>query len=160
MTAASPRCGTCSSTTTGSSAESRVDGTIYPLSEHGLELPPGGPLHVPRPGAALRALSPADARGVRRALNGLAIERLPESLNAAAEAEQFAAKTRRVRLARRTPPGGSIGYTRSYREPSADVVEVSVVSVLEARRRIVDVAMLAVKERAPSRTGVGWTKIQ
>jgi hypothetical protein len=34
---------------------------------------------------------------------------------------------------RATPPVGSIGYTGSYREPSADVVEVSVVSVLEAR---------------------------
>jgi hypothetical protein len=35
--------------------------------------------------------------------------------------------------ARTTPPVGSIGYTGSYREPSADVVEVSMVSVLEAR---------------------------
>jgi hypothetical protein len=34
---------------------------------------------------------------------------------------------------RTTPPVGSIGYTGSYREPSADIVEVSVVSVLEAR---------------------------
>lgn len=34
---------------------------------------------------------------------------------------------------RATPPAGSIGYTGSYREPSADVVEVSVISVLEAR---------------------------
>jgi hypothetical protein len=34
---------------------------------------------------------------------------------------------------RMTPPVGSIGYTGSYREPSADIVEVSVVSVLEAR---------------------------
>ena len=33
----------------------------------------------------------------------------------------------------RTPPVGSIGYTGSYREPCADVVDVSVVSVLEAR---------------------------
>jgi len=33
----------------------------------------------------------------------------------------------------RTTPPVSIGYTGSYREPSADVVEVSVVSVLEAR---------------------------
>ena len=33
----------------------------------------------------------------------------------------------------RTPPVGSIGYTGSYREPRADIVEVSVVSVLEAR---------------------------
>jgi hypothetical protein len=31
------------------------------------------------------------------------------------------------------PPLGSIGYTGSYREPSPDIVEVSVVSVLEAR---------------------------
>lgn len=29
--------------------------------------------------------------------------------------------------------GGAIGYTGSYREPSAGVVSVSVVSVLEAR---------------------------
>jgi hypothetical protein len=35
--------------------------------------------------------------------------------------------------ARTTPPVGSIGYTGSYREPSANIVEVSVVSVLEAR---------------------------
>ena len=33
----------------------------------------------------------------------------------------------------RTPPVGSIGYTGSYREPHADIVEMSVVSVLEAR---------------------------
>ena len=33
----------------------------------------------------------------------------------------------------RTPPVGAIGYTGSYREPCADVVDVSVVSVLEAR---------------------------
>ena len=65
-----------------------------------------------------------------------------ESLNAASEAEQFAQRTAsRSRSegdesgwrARTTPPAGSIGYTGSYREPSADVVEVSVVSVLEAR---------------------------
>ena len=37
------------------------------------------------------------------------------------------------RRARTTPPVGSIGYTGSYFEPSANVVEVSVVSVLEAR---------------------------
>lgn len=35
--------------------------------------------------------------------------------------------------ARTTPPVGTIGYTGSYREASGDVVEVSVVSVLEAR---------------------------
>lgn len=34
---------------------------------------------------------------------------------------------------RTTPPVGAIGYTGTYCEPSPDVVEVSVVSVLEAR---------------------------
>ena len=33
----------------------------------------------------------------------------------------------------RAPPVGSIGYTGSYRERSVDIVDVSVVSVLEAR---------------------------
>jgi hypothetical protein len=33
----------------------------------------------------------------------------------------------------RTPPVGAIGYTGSYREQSPDIVEVSVVSVVEAR---------------------------
>jgi hypothetical protein len=32
----------------------------------------------------------------------------------------------------RTPPEGSLGYTGTYREPSADIADVSVVSVLEA----------------------------
>jgi hypothetical protein len=36
---------------------------------------------------------------------------------------------RRVRI----PSVGSIGYTGTYREPSVDIVDVSVVSVLEAR---------------------------
>jgi hypothetical protein len=36
---------------------------------------------------------------------------------------------RRVRI----PSQGSIGYTGTYREPSVDIVDVSVVSVLEAR---------------------------
>ena len=34
---------------------------------------------------------------------------------------------------RTTPPVGSIGYTGTYREPSVDIIEVSVVSVLLAR---------------------------
>jgi hypothetical protein len=33
----------------------------------------------------------------------------------------------------RTPPVGAIGYTGTFRETSADIPEVSVVSVLEAR---------------------------
>ena len=69
-------------------------------------------------------------------------QRLPESLDAAVKAEQSVRRTAsRSRekedesgwRARATPPVGSIGYTGSYREPSADIVEVSVVSVLEAR---------------------------
>jgi hypothetical protein len=35
--------------------------------------------------------------------------------------------------ARPAPRDGAAGYTESFREPSGDVVEVSVVSVLEAR---------------------------
>ena len=35
--------------------------------------------------------------------------------------------------AERTPPVGSIGYTGSYRERSIEIIDVSVVSVLEAR---------------------------
>jgi hypothetical protein len=53
-------------------------------------------------------------------------------------AEKLASRSRSKgeeagRQPRTTPPVGSIGYTGSYREPSANVVEVSVVSVLEAR---------------------------
>jgi hypothetical protein len=33
----------------------------------------------------------------------------------------------------RIPPAGSIGYTGTHREQSADIEDVSVVSVLEAR---------------------------
>jgi hypothetical protein len=33
----------------------------------------------------------------------------------------------------RTPPVGAIGYTGTYQEASADIPEVSVVSVLESR---------------------------
>ena len=38
-------------------------------------------------------------------------------------------RDRRVRM----PPQGSLGYTGTYREPCLDIVDVSVVSVLEAR---------------------------
>jgi len=39
----------------------------------------------------------------------------------------------RPERAERTPPVGSIGYTGSYRERSTEIIDVSVVSVLEAR---------------------------
>jgi hypothetical protein len=74
--------------------------------------------------------------------HSLAIERSLEPLNVAAEAKHVAQQTaRRPRSqgdesgwrARGAPPIGSIGYTGSYRELSADIDDVSVVSVLEAR---------------------------
>ena len=121
--------------------ESRVDETITRYPSTGPIFLQGGPLYVARPGQ-LYATYPGLTLGEYAALNSLAIERLLELLNAAAEAEHFAQRTAsRSRSegdesgwrARTTPPAGSIGYTGSYREPSADVVEVSVVSVLEAR---------------------------
>jgi hypothetical protein len=74
--------------------------------------------------------------------HSLAIERFLESFNAAAEAKHAARQAARRprsrggesgRRARGAPPVGSIGYTGSYREYSADVDAVSVVSVLETR---------------------------
>jgi len=70
------------------------------------------------------------------------IERSLEAVNAAAEARHVAQRTAwRPRSsgdesgsrARGSPPVGSIGYTVSYRELSADIADVSVISVLEAR---------------------------
>jgi len=121
--------------------ESRVDETITRYPSTGPIFLQEGPLYVPRPGQ-LYATYPGLTLKEYAALNGLAFERLLESLNAAAEAEQFAEGTASSsrpkpdgsgRRARATPPAGSIGYTGTYREPSADIVEVSVVSVLEAR---------------------------
>jgi hypothetical protein len=62
-------------------------------------------------------------------------------LNAAAEAERFAGRSARGSRAdgseprgrEWTGPIGSIGYTVSYREPSRDIVDASMISVLEAR---------------------------
>jgi hypothetical protein len=72
---------------------------------------------------------------------GLSVEVLLGLLNAAARAEQFAERTAsgprseadRSGWRERTPPLGSLGYTGSYQERSREVVDVSVVSVLEAR---------------------------
>ena len=84
---------------------------------------------------------PEQTLGEYATLRGVAIERLLELLNAAAEAEQFVQRTAGPFRAEegqsggreRTPPVGSVGYTGSYRERSGDIVDVSVVSVLEAR---------------------------
>jgi hypothetical protein len=116
--------------------ESRVDETIprYPST---------GPIFLQGRSLLGQSLShPAVTLGEFAALNGLGIEQLLRSLNAAAEAEQFAQRIASSSRSegdesgwrqRTTSSGGSIGYTGSYRESSADIVEVSVVSVLEAR---------------------------
>jgi len=51
------------------------------------------------------------------------------------KSEQLTERPDHVRpeRAERTPPVGSIGYTGSYRERSTEIIDVSVVSVLEAR---------------------------
>jgi hypothetical protein len=119
--------------------ESRVDDTSA-------RYPSTGPLFLQTESRAsprqIATMYPGPTLGEYAALNSLSIERLLASLNAAAEADQFAPRTASVSLssgaesgwrARSTPPIGAIGYTGSYREPSGDVGEVSVVSVLEAR---------------------------
>jgi hypothetical protein len=115
-------------------AESQVDETIK-------RYPSTGPIFLQRgrPYAAQRG--PGLTLGEYATLGGLAIAPLLELLNAAAEAEQFAQQTSRSSRSEgdqsgwreRTTPIGSIGYTESYRERSGDVVDVSVVSVQEAR---------------------------
>jgi hypothetical protein len=98
-----------------------------------------------RPDLAERGqLDPIDPEltlGDEATRDAVAIEPLLGLLNAAAEAERVARRpARRSRLeavepgwSQLAPPVGSVGYTGSYREPSDDVIEVSVVSVLDAR---------------------------
>jgi len=119
--------------------ESRVDETIIRYPSTGPIFLQGGQLYVAHRGQ-LYATYSGRTLGEYAAHNHLALERLLQSLNAAAEAEQFAQPTANSSPGhesgwrpRATPPIGPIGYTGSYREPFAGVVEVSVVSVLEAR---------------------------
>ena len=121
--------------------ESRVDETPSRYPGTGPIFLQGRSLHVARPGR-LSATYPGLTLGEHAGLSDLAIGRLLKSLNAAAEAEQFSQRTASSSRSegdesgwrqRTAPPVGSIGYTGSYREPSADIVEVSAVSVLQAR---------------------------
>lgn len=121
--------------------ESRVDDTITRYPSTGPIFRQGQRVRRPRPGT-LAAPVPQQTVGEFAALNRLAIERLLESVNGAAEADREdrrAASSVRVRedeagwRPRGSPPVGSIGYTGSYGEPAADVGDVSVVSVLLAR---------------------------
>ena len=121
--------------------ESRVDEMLSRYAGTGPIFLQGRYLHVARPGRFF-ATYPGLTLGEYAGLSDLAIGRLLKSLNAAAEAEQFSQRTASSSRSERddsgwrqrtTPPVGSIGYTGSYREPSADIMEVSVVSMLEAR---------------------------
>lgn len=113
-------------------AGSQVDETIK-------RSPSTGPIFLQHHRPYVAEREPGLTLGEYATLGGLAIEPLLELLNASAEAEQFARRSSRGSeegqsgWRERTPPIGSIGYTGSYRERSGDVVDVSVVSVLEAR---------------------------
>ena len=118
----------------------RVDETMTCYPTTGPIFLQRGRLYVAQRGQ-LYATYPGLTLGEYATRNALAIEPLLASLNAAADAEHFARRTASSSRSEggesgwreRTPPVGSIGYTGSYREPSEDVVAVSVVSVLEAR---------------------------
>jgi hypothetical protein len=122
-------------------AEWTVDETIRRFPTTGPIFLQGGRLYVAQRGQ-LYATYPPLTLAEYATHNALAIEQLLELLNAAAKAEEFAQRTgsssrsegdESGRRALTTAPIGSIGYTGSYRERSEDVVDVSVVAVLEAR---------------------------
>jgi hypothetical protein len=95
-----------------------------------------GQLFRTRPGHLYAVYDPPLAVAEYAALNGLAPEPLLRLLRAAAETDEArrgAHQTTSHGPMGRTPPVGSIGYTGSYREPSADVPEISWVETLEAQ---------------------------
>jgi hypothetical protein len=117
--------------------ESRVDETIARYPSTGPIFLQERPLHV-----AVAKAYPGLTLGEYVGGDGAALARLLELLNAAAEGEQFGRHTASSPppkgagsgwRARTTPPIGAIGYTATYRDAVAEVVEVSMVSVLEAR---------------------------
>ncbi len=124
----------------GHTVDWRVDETISRYPSTGLILLQGGRLYVAQRGqlyATYLGLTLAEYA----TRNTVAIEPLLKLVNAAAETDQFAQRNSSSSRSQgsesgwrqRTPPIGSIGYTGSYCEHSEDVVEVSAVSVLEAR---------------------------
>src|SRR3989442_2804923 len=96
--------------------ESRVDETITRFTSTGPIFLQGGPLYVLRPGQ-LYATYPGLTLGQYAGLNGLAFERLLESLNAPPEAEQFADRTA---SSSRSQPAGS-GW-RSAATPASSAI--------------------------------------
>ena len=118
----------------------RVDETMARYPTTGSIFLQSGHLYVARPGQ-LYATYPGLTLGEYATRSALAVEPLLASLNAAADAEHFALGTASGSRSpgggsgwrERTPPVGSIGYTGTYRGSSSDIVDVSVVSVLEAR---------------------------
>jgi hypothetical protein len=121
-------------------AESPVNATIADYPSTGPIFLQRGRLYVAKPGS-LYASYDGQTLGEYATLGGLAIVPLLKVLNAAAEIDQRAHRTSsssrpdddRSGWPERTPPMGSVGYTGSYREPSADIADVLVVSVLDAR---------------------------
>jgi hypothetical protein len=114
-------------------AESRVDETISRYPNTGPIFLQWRPRHAAAP-AAYPGPTLAEYTGGDR----VALARLLELLNAAAEGEQTTSHPPPKGAtpgwhARTTPPVGAIGYTATFREPSAEVDDVSMVSVLEAR---------------------------
>jgi len=118
----------------------RVDEILARYSSTGPIFLQGGRLYVASPGS-LYASYPGQTLGEYAARGGLAVGPLLALLNAAADSETLAGRTvgrpprhgDESRGRGSAPPVGSIGYTGSYREPSLDVVDVSVVSTLEGR---------------------------
>lgn len=121
-------------------AECCVDETIKRYPSTGPIFLQHGRLYVARP-RELYATYPARTIAEYAAHNGAALGPLLKLLNAASEADEFAGRTRTSAAAAderrgwraRTPPIGPAGYTGSYREPNADIEDVPMVWVLEAR---------------------------
>ncbi len=112
------------------------------LDETTERYPSTGPIFLQRGATVgLRADDPTPTLGEYALRGGLAVQPLLRLLNAAAETDRFTrrassgsrSKEDRSGWGRRTPSGGSVGYTGSYREAPADVLEVTVVAVLLAR---------------------------
>lgn len=118
-------------------AEWGVDQTITRYPSTGPVFLQDGGLQVAR----ARPLQLGLTVGQYATAGGLALEALLGLLNAAARAEQFAERTSsgtrsegdRSGWRERAPPVGSLGYTGTYYERSGEVIDVSVISVLEAR---------------------------
>jgi hypothetical protein len=121
-----------------------TSGPITPewrLDETTERYPSTGPIFLQRGATVgLRADDPTPTPGEYAVRGGLAVQPLLELLYAAAETDRFTrassgsrSKEDRSGRGRRTPSGGSVGYTGRNREAPADVLELIEVAVLLAR---------------------------